>query len=146
MIRTATLSGFVISSDLLHQVNNGSPELSVLDAHVGFREREPLRRGEEFREIVGRLVQYIGQSGYTFEKEGDWDAETSHLAPLRASPGSFPASYVAFVLDCPRAGRFHVVIFWLSTHSRATSYQRHRWLQGPSCDACSCLSCNFARQ
>ena len=38
-------------------------------------------------------------------------AEASNLAPLRASAGSFPASYVAFVHDCPRAGRLHAVIF-----------------------------------
>jgi hypothetical protein len=41
--------------------------------HVGFRERESLRRGEEAGDIVGRLIQYVGQSGRIFEKEGDWD-------------------------------------------------------------------------
>jgi hypothetical protein len=75
-------------------------------------------------------------SGCTFEKKrrlglaelkqyvaGDWPrcgwylfrisapAETSNLALLRASPGSFPAFYVAFVHDCPRAGRLHAVTF-----------------------------------
>src|SRR6266446_9003123 len=45
-------------------------------------------------------------------------AETSNLAPLRASAGSFPASYVAFVHDCPRAGRLLAVIL-LSRNSRA---------------------------
>ena len=64
---------FVFSGDLLNQSNNGPPELSVFDVHVGFREREPVRRGEEAGDIVARLVQYIGQSGCTFEKEGDWD-------------------------------------------------------------------------
>src|SRR6266849_1985988 len=64
---------FVFSGDLLNQSNNGPPELGVFDVHIGFREREAVRRGEEVRDIVGRLVQYIGQSGYTFEKEGDWD-------------------------------------------------------------------------
>src|SRR5215471_13076902 len=46
-------------------------------------------------------------------------AETSGLERLRASPGSFPASYVAFVHDRPRAGRLHLATFWPSIDSRA---------------------------
>ncbi len=72
-IRHRHLFRFVFSGDLLDQSNNGSPELGVLDVHKGSHEGEPLRRGEEIGDIGGRLVQYIGQSGRTFEEEGDWD-------------------------------------------------------------------------
>ena len=44
----------VFSGDLLNQVNNGSPEFRVFDAHVGLRQRNPVRCGEEIR-YVGRL-------------------------------------------------------------------------------------------
>ena len=42
---------FVFSGDLLNQSNNGPPELSVFDVHIGFREREPVRRGIEGGDI-----------------------------------------------------------------------------------------------
>jgi hypothetical protein len=43
--RCSDLLVFVFSSNLHDQVNDTSPELGVLDAHEGFRERKPIRRG-----------------------------------------------------------------------------------------------------
>ncbi len=71
--RHRDLFRFVFSGHLLNQSNNGSPELGVFDPHVGFREREPLRRGEEAGDIVARLVEDRRWSGCTFEEEGDGD-------------------------------------------------------------------------
>ena len=72
MIRTVTCS-VIFSGDLLNQSNNGLPEPGVFDVPVGFREREPLRRGEEAGDIVARLVEDRRWSGCTFEEEGDGD-------------------------------------------------------------------------
>ena len=60
---------FAFAGDLFNQSNNGSPERGVFDVHVGLREREPVRGGEEAGDIVRRLIQYMGQSGCIFEVE-----------------------------------------------------------------------------
>ena len=72
MIRTVTCS-VIFSGDLLNQSNNGLPEPGVFDVPVGFRERKPLRCGEEAGDIVTRLVRDRGWSGPIFEEERDWD-------------------------------------------------------------------------
>jgi hypothetical protein len=64
---------FVFAGDLLNQSNNGLPELGVCDLFVRFRERQPVRRGEEAGDIVARLLQDPRLSGYIFEEEGNWD-------------------------------------------------------------------------
>jgi hypothetical protein len=62
-----------LSGRLLNQSNSGSPELVVSDLLVGFRERKPLRRGEEAGDMVAGLVEDRRWSGRSFEEEGDWD-------------------------------------------------------------------------
>ena len=74
----ADLSVFAFSGDLLNQVNDASPELGVLNAHEGFRERKPIRRGEEVGDIGGRrrLIQSVrlsGQGRCAFEEEWNRD-------------------------------------------------------------------------
>jgi hypothetical protein len=69
--RRRDLFRFVFCGDLLDQSNNGSPELGVFDLHIGFRERKPVRRGEEAGDKVARLVQDGRWSGCIFEEERD---------------------------------------------------------------------------
>src|SRR5258706_600066 len=69
--RHRDLFRFVFSGHLLNQSNNGSPEFGVFDLLVGFRERKPLRRGEEAGDIVARLVQDRRRPGCIFKEEGE---------------------------------------------------------------------------
>ena len=80
VIGAADLSVLVFSGNLLNQVNDASPQLSVLNTHEGFREREPIRCGEEVGDIGGRrrFVQSVclfRQGGSAFEEEWDWDLQ-----------------------------------------------------------------------
>ena len=78
VIGAADLSVLVFSGNLLNQADNASPELGVLDAHEGFRERKPIRRGEEVGDIGGRRrfiqsVRLSGQGRCAFEEEWNRD-------------------------------------------------------------------------
>jgi hypothetical protein len=88
----------MVDSDLLHELDDTSLELRVLDPHEGLGERESIRRGEKVGHIgrrrrrFRRLVTRYARRAFEEERHRDLQGmgDLLHrLAPMRFVPFSY---------------------------------------------------------